>query len=192
VVRNKSSLEQVHVYLGVPSLALPHRDRFACYILNAILGGGMSSRLFQNIREKQGLAYTVYSELAMYRDAGCMLIYAGTSPKSAGKVVDSIAHELRTLASELVTAEELRRAKDHLKGSFVLGLESTSSRMGNLARQELYFKRFFTIDEMLASVEKVTAAQVLKLAQQFFDHRRMAVTMLGRLNGFRVRRADLA
>jgi predicted Zn-dependent peptidase len=192
VVRNKSSLEQVHVYLGVPSLALPHRDRFACYILNAILGGGMSSRLFQNIREKQGLAYTVYSELAMYRDAGCMLIYAGTSPKSAGKVVDSIAHELRTLASELVTAEELRRAKDHLKGSFVLGLESTSSRMGNLARQELYFKRFFTIDEMLASVEKVTAAQVLKLAQQFFDHRRMAVTMLGRLNGFRVRRSDLA
>ena len=192
VVRNKRSIEQVHVFLGVPSIPLPHRDRFACYILNAILGGGMSSRLFQNIRERQGLAYTVYSELAMYRDAGCMLIYAGTSPKSAGKVVDSIAHELRTLAAESVTAEELRRAKDHLKGSFVLGLESTSSRMGNLARQELYFKRFYTIDEMLASVERVTAAQVLKLAQQFFDHRRMGVIVLGRLNGFRLRRADLA
>ncbi|HEV2202668.1 MAG TPA: pitrilysin family protein [Bryobacteraceae bacterium] len=192
VVRNKSSIEQVHVYLGVPSIPLPHRDRFACYILNAILGGGMSSRLFQNIRERQGLAYTVYSELAMYRDAGCLLIYAGTSPKSAGQVVDSIAHELRSLAAAAVTPEELRRAKDHLKGSFVLGLESTSSRMGNLARQELYFKRFFTIDEMLASVERVTAAQVLRLARQFFDHRRIAVTMLGRLNGFRVRRADLA
>jgi predicted Zn-dependent peptidase len=192
VVRNKRSIEQVHVYLGVPSIPLPHRDRFACYILNAILGGGMSSRLFQNIRERQGLAYTVYSELAMYRDAGCMLIYAGTSPKSAGKVVDSVAHELRALAADPVTPEELRRAKDHLKGSFVLGLESTSSRMGNLARQELYFKRFFSIDEMLASVERVSAAQVLKLARQFFDHRRIAVTMLGRLNGFRVRRADLA
>jgi predicted Zn-dependent peptidase len=192
VVRNKSSIEQVHVYLGVPSIPLPHRDRFACYILNAILGGGMSSRLFQNIRERQGLAYTVYSELALYRDAGCMLVYAGTSPKSAGQVVDSIAQELRTLATDPVTPEELRRAKDHLKGSFVLGLESTSSRMANLARQELYFKRFFTIDEMLESVEKVTAEQVLQLGRQFFDHRRIAVTMLGRLNGFRVRRADLA
>jgi len=192
VVRNKSSIEQVHVFLGVPAVPLPHRDRFACYILNAILGGGMSSRLFQNIRERQGLAYTVYSELAMYRDAGCMMIYAGTSPKSAGKVIDSVAHELRELATKRVTDEELRRAKDHLKGSFVLGLESSSSRMGNLARQELYFKRFYTIDEMLAGVEKVTAEHVLKLAEQCFDYRRMAVTALGRLGGFRVRRADLA
>ena len=78
VFRNKSSLEQVHLYMGVPSIAMPHEERFACYILNAILGGGMSSRLFQNIREKQALAYTVYSELTMYHDAGCMMIYAGT------------------------------------------------------------------------------------------------------------------
>ena len=174
------------------SVPLPHRDLFACYILKTILGGAMISRLIQNIRERQGLAYAVYSELAMYRDAGCMLIYAGTSPKSAGKVVDSIAHELRRLAAESVTSEEMRRAKDHLKGSFVLGLESTSSRMGNLARQELYFKRFFTIDEMLASVERVSAAQVLKLAGQFFDPKRMGVAALGRLNGFRIRRSDLA
>ncbi len=192
VVRNKSSIEQVHVFVGVPAIALPHHDRYACYILNAILGGGMSSRLFQNIRERQGLAYTVYSELAMYRDAGCLLVYAGTSPKSAGKVVDSITRELRQLATGLVTEEELRRAKDHLKGSFVLGLESSSSRMGNLARQELYFKRFYTIDEMLESVERVTADQVLKLSEQFFDHRRIAVAALGKLNGFRIRRSDLA
>lgn len=191
VFRNKSSLEQVHVYLGVPSIAMPHEERFPCYILNAILGGGMSSRLFQNIREKQALAYTVYSELTMYRDAGCMLIYAGTSPRSAGKVIDSVVHELQELVEHRVTPEELRRAKDHLKGSFVLGLESTSSRMGNLARQELYFKRFFTIDEMLDMVEDVTAEQVQKLAEQFFDPRRMAVAMLGRLDGFRIHRKDL-
>src|SRR6266446_22355 len=190
VFRNKSSLEQVHVYLGVPSIAMPHESRFGCYILNAILGGGMSSRLFQNIREKQGLAYTVFSELSMYHDAGCMLIYAGTSLKSAGKVVDSIVHELRELVDHKVTAEELRRAKDHLKGSFVLGLESTSSRMGNLARQELYFKRFFSLDEMLNSIEKVTADEVQKLARQFFDPQQTAVAMLGRLEGFRVRRQD--
>ena len=165
--------------------------RFACYILNAILGGGMSSRLFQNIREKQALAYTVYSELTMYHDAGCMMVYAGTSPKSAGKVIDSIVHEMREITDHLVTPEELRRAKDHLKGSFVLGLESTSSRMGNLARQELYFQRFFSLDEMLESIERVTADEVQKLAQQFFDPKQTAVAMLGRLEGFRVRRQDL-
>jgi predicted Zn-dependent peptidase len=191
VFREKSSLEQVHLYLGVPSIPMPHKERFACYILNAILGGGMSSRLFQNIREKQALAYTVYSELSMYHDAGCLMVYAGTSPRSAGKVIESVAHEMREITDHLVTPEELRRAKDHLKGSFMLGLESTSSRMGNLARQELYFKRFFSLDEMLESIEKVTAKDVQKLAEQFFDPKQTAVAMLGRLDGFRVRRQDL-
>jgi len=191
VFRNKSSLEQVHVYVGVPSIPISHEARFACFILNAILGGGMSSRLFQNIREKQGLAYTVFSELTMYRDAGCMLVYAGTSLRSAGKVVESIVRELRSLADHRVTDEELRRSKDHLKGSYVLGLESTSSRMANLARQELYFNRFFSLDEMLQKVESVRADEVQTLAQQFFDPNRMAVAMLGRLEGFRVRRQDL-
>ena len=191
VFREKTSLEQVHLYLGVPSIPMPHKDRFACYILNAILGGGMSSRLFQNIREKQALAYTVYSELSMYHDAGCLLVYAGTSPRTVGKVIDSVAHEMREITDHEVTPEELRRAKDHLKGSFMLGLESTSSRMGNLARQELYFKRFFSLDEMLESIEKVTAKDVQRLAQQFFDPKQTAVAMLGRLDGFRVRRRDL-
>ena len=191
VFRDKGSLEQVHLYMGVPSTPLPHKDRFACYLLNAILGGGMSSRLFQNIREKQALAYTVYSELTMYRDAGCMLIYAGCSQRNAGRVVESIVHEMRQIAGHPVTPEELRRSKDHLKGSFMLGLESTSSRMGNLARQELYFKRFFSLDEMLEGIESVTASAVQKLAAEFFDPRQTAVAMLGRLDGFRVRRRDL-
>jgi predicted Zn-dependent peptidase len=155
------------------------------------LGGGMSSRLFQNIREKQGLAYAIYSELAMYHDVGCMLVYAGTSLRSARTVIKSIVHELNEVASTLVPAEELRRAKDHLKGSTVLGMESTSSRMGNLARQELYFKRFYSLDEMLERIERVTAAEVQALAQQFFDPKQMAVAMLGRLEGFRLRREDL-
>jgi predicted Zn-dependent peptidase len=129
--------------------------------------------------------------LTMYRDAGCMLIYAGTSLRSAGKVVESVVHELRELVDHTVTEEELRRAKDHLKGSYVLGLESTTSRMGTLARQELYFKRFFSLDEMLERIERVTANEVRKLAEQFFDPQTMAVAMLGRLEGFRVRRQDL-
>lgn len=191
VFRNKTSLEQTHLYMGVPSYPMPHESRFACYVLNTLLGGGMSSRLFQNIREKQGLAYAVYSELSMYRDTGCMAIYAGTSVETAGKVVESIVQELRELKQNPVPAEELRRAKDHLKGSFVLGLESTSSRMGNLARQELYYKRFFTIDEMLERIEEVDAAQVQRIAQEFFDPKNITLAMLGNLGEFRIRREDL-
>jgi len=157
-----------------------------------VLGGGMSSRLFQNIREKLGLAYSVYSDLSMYRDTGCMAIYAGTSIESAGKVVECIVKELREIKQNLVPAEELRRAKDHLKGSFMLGLESTSSRMSNLARQEIYFKRFFTLDEMIQSIEDVSADQVQKIAQEFFNPKNITLAMLGNLGDFRIKREDLA
>ena len=191
VFRNKTSLEQTHLYMGVPGYAYPHKLRFACYALNTVLGGGMSSRLFQNIREKQGLAYAVYSELSMYRDAGCMAIYAGTSVESAAKVVESIVKELRELKENLVPEDELRRAKDHLKGSLMLSLESTSSRMGNLARQELYFDRFFTLDEMIQSIEDITAAQLQAIAQEFFDPKNITLAMLGNLGDFRIKREDL-
>ena len=159
-LRNKKALEQVHLCLGVPSYPLPHQERFACYVLNTLLGGGMSSRLFQNIREKQGLAYAVFSELSPYRDTGCLSIYAGTSVQSAHRVVDSILGEFRQLKQEVIGTEELRRAKDHLKGSLMLSLESTSSRMSNLARQEMYFGRFFTLDEVVDSIESVEAVDV--------------------------------
>lgn len=192
VFRNKASLEQTHLYMGVPAYPFPHELRFACYALNTVLGGGMSSRLFQNIREKQGLAYAVYSELSMYHDTGCMAIYAGTSTESAGKVIESIVAEFRELKNNPVPEEELRRAKDHLKGSFMLGLESTSSRMGNLARQEMYFKRFFTLDEMIQSIEDVTAEQVQHIAREFFDPQNITLAMLGNLGDFKVKREDLA
>ena len=191
VFRNKTSLEQTHLYMGVPAYPFPHELRFPCYALNTVLGGGMSSRLFQNIREKQGLAYAVYSELSMYRDTGCMAIYAGTSVENAAKVVDSIVKELRELKENPVPEEELRRAKDHLKGSFMLGLESTFSRMSNLARQEMYFKRFFTLDEMIQSIEEITAEQVQRIAQEFFDPDHITLAMLGNLGDFRIRREDL-
>jgi predicted Zn-dependent peptidase len=191
VFRDKKSLEQTHLYMGVPAYPFPHELRFACYTLNTILGGGMSSRLFQNIREKQGLAYAVYSELSMYRDTGCMAIYAGTAVETAGKVIDSIVKEFRELKENLVPAEELRRAKDNLKGSFMLGLESTSSRMGNLARQDLYFQRFFTLDEMLESIEAVDAEQVREIAREFFNPKNITLAVLGNLGDFRIKREDL-
>ena len=192
VFRNKTSLEQTHLYIGVPAYPFSHPMRFACWALNTVLGGGMSSRLFQNIREKQGLAYAVYSELAMYRDTGCLAIYAGMAVETAGKVIESIIREFRDLKDNLVPEEELRRAKDHLKGSLMLGLESTSSRMGNLARQEMYFKRFFTLDEMIESIEAITAEQVQQIAREFFDTKNITLAMLGNLGDFRVKREDLA
>jgi len=190
-LRNKKSLEQVHLCLGVPSYPLPHAERFACYVLNTLLGGGMSSRLFQNIRERQGLAYAVFSELNPYRDTGCLSIYAGTSVESARKVVESITREFRQLKEQAVSDEELRRAKDHLKGSLMLGLESTASRMSNLARQEMYFGKFFTLDELVESIEAVTAAHVQRIAQTFFDPRQIALTILGNLENLRISREDL-
>jgi predicted Zn-dependent peptidase len=191
-LRNKKALEQVHLCLGVPSYPLPHEERFGCYLLNTLLGGGMSSRLFQNIREKQGLAYAVFSELNPYRDTGCLSIYAGTSLESAGQVVKSITNEFRDLKERPVSDEELRRSKDHLKGSLMLSLESTSSRMSNLARQELYFGRFFSLDELVESIESVTPADLQRIAQTFFDPRQIAITVLGSLENFRISRSDLA
>jgi predicted Zn-dependent peptidase len=191
VFRHKASLEQTHLYLGVPSVPMSNERRFACYVLNTVLGGGMSSRLFQNIREKKGLAYAVFSEPSMYSDTGCLAIYAGMAMETARQVVDLIVDELRILKNEPVGEDELRRAKDHLKGSFVLGLESTSSRMGNLARQELYYKRFFSLDEMLDSIERVTVAEVQAIAQEFFDAKKITLAMLGNLGDFKIRREEL-
>jgi predicted Zn-dependent peptidase len=190
-LRHKKALEQVHLCLGVPSYPMPHEQRFACYVLNTLLGGGMSSRLFQNIRERQGLAYAVFSELSPYRDTGCLSVYAGTSIESARKVVRAVTGEFRLLKEEAIGEEELRRAKDHLKGSLMLSLESTGSRMSNLARQEMYFGRFFSLDELVESIEAVTAGDVQKIARKFFDARQIALTVLGNLDNFKIGREDL-
>jgi predicted Zn-dependent peptidase len=190
--RSKKELEQVHVVMGVPSYPLAHERRYAASLLNLILGGGMSSRLFQNIREQQGLAYAIFSELSPYSDSGVLSVYAGTSRESVAKLIRSVVEEFRRIKLEPVSAEELRRAKDHMKGSLMLSLESTSARMSNLARQEMYFKRFFSLDEMLAAIEGVTREEMLTIAREFFDLEQMAVTVLGNLNGFRVTPALLA
>jgi predicted Zn-dependent peptidase len=189
--QSKSELEQVHICVGVPSVALADERRFTVAILNTIVGGGMSSRLFQNIREKQGLAYSVFSEVNPYSDAGLFSVYAGTSIENAEKVLGLISAEFRSLKAELVTAEELRRAKDHLKGSLVLSLESTGARMSNLARQEMYFSRFFSTDEVLASVEAVTREEVQTSAIAAFRADQTSATVVGSLNGFTLTRKHL-
>jgi predicted Zn-dependent peptidase len=192
ILRNKKSLEQVQICVGVPSYPITHERRHTSYILNTLLGGGMSSRLFQNIRERQGLAYAIYSDLNPYRDTGCMSIYAGTSRASAGKVVESIVSEFRKLKTDMVTPDELRRSKDQLKGSLMLSLESSNARMSNLARQEMYFDHFYGLDELIAKIEAVTAEELQELANQFFETDNIAVTVLGNLNGLKLTREQLA
>ena len=191
-VERKRELEQVHVCMGVPSYPLAHERRFAIAVLNNLLGGGMSSRLFQNIREKLGLAYAVFSELTPYSDAGMMTVYAGTAKETVGQVIDLVIKEFRDLKNEPVPEEELLRAKNHLKGSLMLSLESTSARMSNLARQELYFGHFFSLDAILASIGAVTREDLLALAQEFFRPEQIAITVLGPLNGFTLDRDRLA
>ena len=191
-VRPKKNLEQVHICLGAPAYPLAHPRRFACYVMNTILGGGMSSRLFQNVREKRGLAYAVFSGLNTYTDAGCLNVYAGTSTANARTVVQLIVEEFARLKSQPLTAEELRRTKDYLKGSTLLGLESTMSRMSNVARQEMYFGRYISMDEIARELEAVTAEDVLAVARELLEPGRIALTVLGPLNGARMTRADLA
>jgi predicted Zn-dependent peptidase len=192
IMRNKKSLEQVQICVGVPSHQIAHEIRHASYVLKTLLGGGMSSRLFQNIRERQGLAYAIYSDLSPYRDTGCLSVYAGTSRESAGKVVQSVVSEFRKLKSEPVPQEELRRSKDQLKGSLMLSLESSSARMSNLARQEMYFDHFYGLDELIERIEKVSAEELTVLANEFFQTESIAVTVLGNLTGLKLTRDQLA
>jgi len=192
IMRNKQSLEQVQICIGVPSHPIAHEKRYASYVLNTLLGGGMSSRLFQNIRERQGLAYAIYSDLNPYRDTGCLCVYAGTSRESAERVVRSVVSEFRNLKTEPVPEEELRRAKDQLKGSLMLSLESSTARMSNLARQEMYFDRFYGLDELIEKIGSITTEDLQQMANDYFRSDSVAVTVLGNLNGLKISREQLA
>jgi predicted Zn-dependent peptidase len=172
-------IEQSHLCLGTPAYPHAHEDRHAMYVLNTILGGSMSSRLFQHIREERGLAYAVFSNITAYTDAGMITVYAGCANDKVSEVVDLTLAELRNLRSTAVPAEELRRAKDHLKGSLMLSLENTSSRMSHLGRQQIYFGRQVSLDEMLARIESVSADDVQRVANDLFRDGQVVATLVG-------------
>jgi predicted Zn-dependent peptidase len=190
VTRSKKELEQVHLCLGTPSYPQTHQNRYGVYILNTILGGSMSSRLFQNVREKRGLVYSISSGVTAYSDAGIMSVYAGTSLDSVDEVLRLTLDELRRLMGERLTDDELRRAKDHLKGSLMLSLESTGSRMSHLARQEIYFGRHFGLDEIIEGIEAVGSDHVQKIANEVFTGG-MTLSVLGNLGKYRPRAVQL-
>jgi len=191
ILKNKKALEQVQLCLGVPAPAIADESRYVTLVLNTILGGGMSSRLFQTVREERGLAYSIYSDLNPYSDTGSLCVYAGTSSDRAIQVVQLVMEQFRRLKTETLPADELRRAKDQLRGNLLLSLESSMSRMSNLARQQMHFNYFFGMQEILDKVESITEDQVLAMANRLFQPELVAVTLLGRLDGVKLTRNQL-
>jgi predicted Zn-dependent peptidase len=191
VTRSKSELEQVHLCVGVSAPPHGHPDRYASYVLNTVLGGSMSSRLFQHVREQRGLVYSISSGIAAYSDAGLLSVYAGTSLDSLPEVIRLTLEELRRLRGERIPEDELRRAKDHMKGGLVLSLEGSVSRMSHVARQEIHFGRQHPVEEILDGIERVAADDVQALAGRMFDGP-VGASVLGNLRGWRPRRRELA
>ena len=189
-VRDKD-LEQSHICLGTHGFEQDHPDRYVSYVLNTVLGGSMSSRLFQNIREKRGLAYAVSSGLVAYRDVGSLTIYAGCDATVVSELVSLVVEELRALKDVPMSSAELQRAKDHLKGSLVLGLESTTSRMSQLARSEMYFGRQIDLSETLAGLNRVTVTDAQRVASDLFSNGSLAATVLGPVAGVALTEAQL-
>lgn len=185
-------LEQVHVCLGAPGVAQEADERYAAYLLNTALGGGMSSRLFQEIREKRGRAYSVYSFLSSYRDAGYLGVYVGTAADWVDEVVGLIASELARTAREGLGRDELQRVKNQLKGNMLLGLETSDSRMSRVAKNEIYVGRDVPLDEVAARIDAVTNDEIVALAGRVAQAESMGVAVLGDLGGRRLDPAVLA
>jgi predicted Zn-dependent peptidase len=186
------SLEQAHLCLGVGGVRQSDPKRYAAYVLNTMLGGGMSSRLFQEIREKRGKAYSVYSFSTSYKDVGYLGVYAGTSVESTEEVLDLTVTELKKLAAGDVSEEELRRTQGQLVGSMILGLESTDSWMSHIARNEIYFGKFVTTEEICARIRAISRDDVVQLADELFRPDAMAVTLLGDFSdGFQIKNLSL-
>jgi len=182
VTVRKKQLEQVQVCLGCKGLHYTHEDRFVVMALNTILGNSMSSRLFQEVREQNALAYSIYSYVTAYRDAGLLTVYAGTDPANTIQAIQLIVKEFRKIRDEGITSAEETRVKDQIKGNLVLSLETSNSHMGRIARQEIYFGKYLSVDDIIRSVDKVTAEQVQRLARQLFTRESLSLSILGPLN----------
>ena len=171
--------EQVHLCLGTTGLPLDHEKTYTLHVLNSILGGGISSRLFQEIREERGLAYSVYSYHSSYRDAGLFSVYTGLSQKNLDEVVALVSKELKAIKNLGVLDEEIRRAKAQLKGSMFLGLENVSNRMSRLGKSELCLNRVTSSEEAAEKIDRVTKADIHQLAGELFIKEKFTVAAIG-------------
>jgi len=191
-LKSRRGLEQAHVCLGVEGPAQGSGRRFAAHLLDIVLGGGMSSRLFQEVREKRGLVYSVASSLNSYRLGGYETIYAACAPKNLARVLEVTLRELKKLKRDGVRPRELAWAKQNLKGSMILSLESTVSRMSSQARQEFYMGRVAPAEELLSRVEAVTSDDVGEEAERLFDGRVLSLSVVGNVGKLPLTAPDLA
>jgi len=183
IVQHEKDLEQVHLCIGGPGLSQNDPLRYPAYVMNSALGGGMSSRLFQEVRERRGRVYSIYSFMSSFIDCGYMAVYAGTNPEWLDEVIEVTLGELRKIAHSGLQPAELARTKSQLKGNMLLGMESTDSRMNRLARNEIYFRREVPLDELAREIEAVTNDHIVDLAASCFQPERMAMVVLGDLDG---------
>jgi predicted Zn-dependent peptidase len=190
---NEKDTEQYHVCFGAPGLTRDDERRFALAVLDSIFGGSTSSRLFVEVREKRGLAYSVGSYSDQYTDQGLVATYVGTREENVEQACEVIAAELQRLRSEPVSDEELARGKEHVKGRLVLSSESTATRMSRNARSVLFGTPLYTLDEMLEKIEAVTVEDVSKLGEELYDSRQLSAACIGRKEElFRTAVADVA
>lgn len=187
----EKELEQTHICLGTKSLPQNHQDRFACYILNSILGGSMSSRLFQEIREKKGLVYSVYSYISAHADAGSLVLYAGTGHEKFDEVLSIVLHELKSLKDEPVSLLELDSAREQIKGNILLSLESSDSRMSKLAKNEIYFGRDISLEEIMAGFDAVTPEKILQLAGDLFNEQCFTLEVMSKPGNVKITPSEL-
>jgi len=174
----KNANHQCHICIGTRTFSYTDEDRYTLLELNAILSGGMSSRLFQNIREKHGISYDIGSFVDFFHDTGCIGIYAATKPKNSKKSIDLIHKEIRSIMEKPVAETELERIKALLKSSILIGLESTSARMNRLAKQYIYIKEIYPIDRVIAQIENIKSADIQRVAQRIFDKEIFVTTIL--------------
>lgn len=191
-LKSRRGFEQAHVCLGVEGPSQASERRFATNLLDIILGGGMSSRLFQEVREKRGLVYSIASSLNSYRLGGYEAVYAACAPKNLARVLEVTLRELKKLKRDGVRPRELLWAKENLKGNMILALESTVSRMSSQARQEFYFGHISPSEELIARVEAVTSDDVAKEAERLFDGRILSLSVVGNVGKLPISAPDLA
>jgi predicted Zn-dependent peptidase len=182
IVAKKKPLSQIHFCLGTRGLAQNHSDRYVAYTLNTLLGGGVSSRLFQQVRENRGWVYSIYSVLSSFKDAGLFSVYAATSLETAFKAIRLVLKEIKQVKQKGMGTAELNKAKGHMKGSLMLNLESTNSRMSRLAKDEIYFGRYIPLEEILKGIDQVTPGKIQRLAEELFTPHDLTLTTLGPLS----------
>lgn len=181
-IAQHKATEQAHFCLSLPGYQVGHEEIYSLILLNNVLGGSMSSRLFQEIREERGLAYSVYSYHSAYQEAGTFTVYTGTAPEHVGKVFDIVTNVLHDISEKGITAQELNKGKEQLKGSLMLSLESTNSRMSRLGKNELLLGRHLSLDEIIARIDKVNHESILQVARDMFRSP-LAIAMVSPLEG---------